>query len=112
MLHIVPVIMPVLIIFRNKIFRDSKSGLMFKICMMQIPFRMMGLYNTWFTRLARISQVIEVLFIPYMLHAAENKNTRRILIFYYVIWYTFYFCYYILVNDQGGSIPYQWILSR
>ncbi len=112
MLHIVPVIMPVLIIFRNKIFRDSKSGLMFKICMMQIPFRMMGLYNTWFTRLARISQVIEVLFIPYMLHAAENKNTRRILILYYVIWYIFYFCYYILVNDQGDSIPYQWIFSR
>lgn len=112
MLHIVPVLLPLLIVCRNKIFRDSRSRLMFQICMTQIPFRMMGLYNTWFTRLARISQVIEVLFLPYMLRAVENKNTRRLLMLYYVIWYIFYFCYYVFVNDQGDSIPYRWILSR
>ncbi len=112
MLHIVPVVIPLLVVCGKKIFKDSKSELMFKICITQIPFRMMGLYNTWFTRLARISQVIEVIFIPYMLNRIENKKTKRALIIYYVIWYVFYFCYYIFVNDQGNSIPYQWVLSK
>ncbi len=112
MLHILPVIIPLLVACGSKIFRDNKSELMFKICIAQIPFRMMGLYNTWFTRLARIPQVIEAIFIPYMLNTIENKKTKRALMIYYIIWYIFYFSYYIFVNDQGSSIPYQWVLSK
>ncbi len=112
LLHIIPVIVPLLLVCGKNLLYDSRSGIMFRIYLTEIPFRMMGLYNTWFTRLVRIPQVIEVIFIPYVLKNIKNKNTRRIMILYYAVWYVFYFVYYILVNDQRSSIPYQWIFSR
>lgn len=112
LLHIIPVIVPLLLVCGKSLLYDSRSGIMFRIYLTEIPFRMMGLYNTWFTRLVRIPQVIEVIFIPYVLKNIKNKNTRRIMILYYAVWYVFYFVYYILVNDQRSSIPYQWIFSR
>lgn len=112
LLHIIPVIVPVMIVCGKNLLNDPKLSVMFRIYLTEIPFRMMGLYNTWFTRLARIPQVIEVLLIPYVLKNIRNKNIRSILVTYYVVWYVFYFVYYILVNDQGDSIPYQWIFGR
>lgn len=111
-MHIIPVIIPLLLACGRKMLKDKKCSFLFRIFVAEIVFRMLGLYNTWFTRLARIPQVIEVVFIPYVLYRIENKNNKKILTLYYIVWYTFYFIYYIYVNDNGGSIPYRWVFGE
>lgn len=112
MLHILPVIIP-LLIFGWRYIKDSKENrTLFRIYLMNIPFRMLGLYNTWYTRFARYSQAVEVLFIPLVLYRIPSKKVKKYLTIYYIVWYTFYFCYYAIVNDNGASLSYSWILSR
>lgn len=112
LLHIIPVIIPLLIFGRYYIADTEENRTLFRIYLMNIPFRMLGLYNTWYTRFARYSQVVEVLFVPLVLYRIPNKKIKRYLTIYYLIWYTFYFCYYAIVNDGGASLSYSWILSR
>ncbi len=111
LLHIVPVIFPIWFVLRRQMLESGEEKVMFRIYATEIPLRMLGLYNTWFTRLARIPQLIQVIFIPHMLNKVKRSQDRKILFIYYVVWYVFYFIYYILVNDSGDSIPYQWIFG-
>lgn len=112
MIHIIPVIVPMVIFTKDKIKNSRELRFMFRIYLMEIPFRMMGLYNTWFARLSRFPQIIEVLLIPQIIGEIKNPYTRRSLYIYYSIWYLFYFGYYAIVNDRGDSLPYvSWILK-
>jgi hypothetical protein len=110
-LHIVPVLLPLIFLCRNEIFDNDETKTLFRICVMEIPLRMLGFFNTWYTRLSRISQITYVLFIPLILSKVKDKNRRVILYIYYVIWFIFYFAYYAIVNDQGASLPYTWIFN-
>lgn len=112
LLHIAPVILPLALFCRKEVFGDKDTAVFFRICMVEIPFRMLGLYNTWYTRLARYSQIIQVIFIPLVIGKIENRQKRRLLYLYYIVWYVFYFTYYAIVNDQCDSLPYVWIFSR
>lgn len=112
LLHIIPVILPLILLCRKEIFESEDTNTLFRICLMEIPFRMLGLYNTWYTRLSRISQITYVIFIPLILSKVTDKNRRVLLYIYYVVWFAFYFAYYAIVNDQGDSLPYVWILGR
>ena len=110
-IHIVPVLLPLIIFCRKEIFSEVDSGIYFRICLMEIPFRMLGQYNTWFTRYTRCSQIILVIFIPLILSRVKDRKKRFLLEAYYVFWYAFYFAYYAIVNDQCDSLPYMWIFS-
>lgn len=112
LLHIAPVILPLILFCRKEIFDKGDTSVLFRICIMEIPFRMLGLYNTWYTRLARYPQIAQVIFIPLVIEKIENRKKRRLLYLYYFIWYTIYSVYYAIVNDQCDSLPYVWIFSR
>lgn len=109
--HIVPVMMPLLLLGHDILFHDEKAKSLFRVYLLEIPFRMLGLLNTWYTRLSRYPQMIEVILIPYTISMMDNKRNRKILILYYIIWYAFYFCYYAVVNDMGDCLPYQSVLG-
>ena len=111
LIHVIPVVLPLILFCRKEIFCSSDSSTYFRICLMEIPFRMLGHYNTWFTRYTRCSQIVLVVFIPLVLSRIENKQKRLLLEIYYVILYIFYFAYYAIVNDQCDSLPYTWIFS-
>ena len=111
-LHIVPVLLPLILFCRKELFSDNETKTMFRICLMEIPFRMLGLYNTMYTRYSRCSQIIQVIFIPLILSKIEDKNKRTWLYIYYSAWFIFYFAYYALVNDHGDSLPYVWVFSQ
>lgn len=112
LLHIVPVYLPIVFICRKELFKYDDSKTLFRIAVMEVPFRIIGLYNTYYTRMARYSQIVQVVLIPLIVSRVENKKTRVLLYLYYIIWYVFYFGYYAIVNDQGDSLPYVWILSQ
>lgn len=111
MLHVIPVILPLILFCKKEIFNAEDTQIYFRICIMEIPFRMLGLYNTWYTRLARYSQIVQMIFIPLVIGKIKNRATRRLLYIYYIVWYSFYFAYYAIVNDQCDSLPYSWIFS-
>ena len=111
-LHILPVILPLLILCKKEIFDSEDTSILFRICIMEVPFRMLGLYNTWYTRFSRFSQISEVIFIPLVLSKIKNKKKRMLLYLYYFIWFIFYFAYYAIINDNGDSLPYSWIFSQ
>lgn len=111
-IHILPVIMP-LIVFGHKVIKsDRKVRTLFRIYLSEIPLRMLGLYNIWYTRMARCGQIIVVLLVPYVLFQIEDRKKKRLLTIYYLLWYTFYFCYYAVVNDQGDTLPYVSIFTQ
>lgn len=107
-LHFVPPVLPALLIFGKKMFESQEERTMFRILLTEIPIRLFSIYNGWYGRLCRIPQLIYVIFVPYMLRKVKQKEERKILLLYYVLWYTFYFLYYHLALD-GSSIHYQWI---
>lgn len=107
--HIVPVLVPLLLLCKHEIFDSEDTTFFFRICIMEIPFRMLGLLNTYYTRLTRLSQIAYVVFIPLVLSKLNNKKVRVLLYFYYIVWFIFYFIYYAIVNDGGDSLPYVWI---
>lgn len=110
--HIVPVILPLLLLCRREIFDSDDTKILFRICVMEIPLRMLGFFNTWYTRLSRISQITYVVFIPLVLSKVSDKNRKIVLYFFYVVWFIFYFTYYAIVNDQGDSLPYVWMFNK
>ncbi len=112
LLHVVPVYLPLLILARKEIFNSEDTKVLFRICIMEIPFRMLGLYNTWYTRFSRCAQIAQFIFIPLILQKIENKRNRVIMYAYYVLWFIFYFAYYAIVNDGGDSLPYVWVFSK
>ena len=111
LLHIVPVLLPVFVFCRKEIYNHEDTYLLFRICIMEIPCRMLGELNVWLTRIARCAQIAQVIFIPLILSRIRNKNTKIMLYIYYFIWYAFYFTYYAIVTDKGDSLPYVWVLS-
>ena len=110
--HVLPVFLPLLLVARKEIFDAEDTKTFFRICIMEIPFRMIGLYNTFYTRFARCSQIAQFVFIPLVVRKIENKKKRRVVYAYYIIWYIFYFAYYAIVNDNGDSLPYVWIFTN
>lgn len=112
LLHVLPVYLPLIIFCKKEVFDSEDTKTLFRICIMEIPFRMLGLYNTWYTRFARCSQIAQVIFIPLILEKITNKQKKIVLHIYYIVWFIFYFSYYAIINDQGDSLPYVWIFSR
>ncbi|MBD5439384.1 MAG: EpsG family protein [Treponema sp.] len=108
--HIAPVLLPILIVKRKFVFQDRKAALFFRVLLLEIPMRELGAFNTWLSRLARFPQMIQIVFIPYVLSSIKNQKLKIILKVYYVAWYSFYFIYGALVNDMGDSVPYRSIL--
>lgn len=107
LLHILPVLLPI-VIFGNKNIKDNYMARMaFRLCMIEFLLRMLGLFNTYYTRFARFAQIGEIILIPLVLAKIESKSNKKVLTIYYVVWYTFYFIYYALVNDKGDTIPYE-----
>ncbi len=109
-LHVVPVVIP-LLLCRQSISESNESKVFMRICIMEIPFRMLGLFNSVYTRYARCSQIVQLILIPLVLYSIPNKRNRALLYCYYIIWYVFYFAYYALVNDGGDSLPYVGVFS-
>ena len=110
--HILPVIMPIIICANRYIAKTPQNRMLFRIYLMEIPFRMMGLYSSIYIRISRYTQMVEILFIPIILKAIKNKQIKILLTLYYIVWYVFYFIYYAIVGDSGDSIPYVWIFSK
>ncbi len=106
LLHIVPVMAPIVLIGKDIVRGDRELKLYFRIYLMEIPCRMLGLYNTWYTRFTRYTQIIEIIFIPLVLTSITDKKIKRLLSCYYIIWFIFYFAYYAIIGANGDSLPY------
>lgn len=112
MLHVIPVILPIFLFARKEILDSEDTKALFRIYLMEIPFRMLGLFNTWYTRFSRYAQIALVLLLPLVIAKVNDKHTRRFLYIYYIIWFAFYFAYYAIVNDNCDSLPYVSIFSQ
>lgn len=104
-IHIVPVLLPILLLYWKEIKEDCNTRILLRIAILEIPFRILGLSNTFLTRLTRIPQLSLIILIPYVINQYAQKN-KTFLYIYYILWYTFYFGYYAIVNDAGDSLPY------
>lgn len=78
----------------------------FRICVLEIPLRMLGAYNS---RLARYPQIAQIVLIPLVLAKVGNRQTKMALYVYYIMWYTFYFAYLGYVFPT--MLPYVWVIS-
>ena len=108
-MHILPIAITLLFIPKERFVGDSLFSTLFRIYVLEIPFRFMAFYNVWYGRLARIPQVAEAFMIPYIISIQKKKSIKIALVVYYTIWYLFYFIYYYITD---GATAYQWILGR
>lgn len=111
LMHIIPVLLPLLIFCRKEIFDQKDTKTYFRFCITEVPFRMLGLLNTRYTRAARFGQIAQVIFIPLIISKITDKRKRRVLYAYYIIWYVFYTVYYAFTYSEGAILPYVWVLS-
>ena len=112
LLHIIPVIVPLFLFGEKQILSSGRNRVLLRVYLMEIPFRILALYNTWYTRFARYGQIVLILLIPLVVNQIQNRKKRQLITLYYIAWYIFYFCYYAVINDAGDTIPYVWILSK
>lgn len=112
LLHILPVILPLVIVCNRNLINNVKSVIIMRIFLLEIPFRMFGFYNIWYGRLARIPQLIEIIMIPMILSNIKEHQVRYILTIYYFCWYIFYFIYQTYFIGNSEVIPYQSIFTR
>ncbi|SCY46701.1 EpsG family protein [Lachnospiraceae bacterium XPB1003] len=110
--HTLFAIGPILIFAKDEIFDSDNTSILFRVCMMELPFRVLGFYNSWITRISRLPQVAQVLFIPLVLAKVKNTQKRVLLYIYYIIWFAFNFAYYELVNNICTSLPYTSVFSK
>ena len=103
--HIIPVLFPILL-FGKQCLKKEDFKVLFRIYLLEFPFRVAGLINTWITRMVRYPQMAEIILIPILLTNIKDKRNKSLLIVYYILWYIFEFIYYALVNDALGSLPY------
>lgn len=110
-IHIVPVLLPILLLYGRNIKEDCNTRLLLRIAILEVPFRILGLSNSFLTRLTRVPQLSLIILVPYVINRFANKN-KNIIYIYYIMWYTFYFGYYAIINDAGDSLPYISIFNR
>ncbi len=110
--HTLFAIGPLFIFARKEILNSCNTTVLFRLCLMELPFRVLGFYNSWITRISRYPQVVQVLFVPLVLAKINGTQKRVLLYFYYVLWFTFNFAYYELINNLGTSLPYTSVLSH
>ncbi len=108
-MHILPVAVTLVFVPKEYFERDVVFSTLFRIYVLEVPFRFMAFYNVWYGRLARLPQVVEVFMIPLILSLQKNKTNKRVLTAYYIVWYLFYFVYYYI---SDGAAEYQWIFGR
>ena len=77
--HIIPVILPILIVRGKFMRRDMIAKVLFRLYLLEIPFREIGMINTWFTRFARFPQMVEVVLIPYLLYSLPKGQKKLFL---------------------------------
>lgn len=107
LLHIIPIILPLLIVCKMKLI--DKNAIVMRIFILEIPFRMIGLYNELYSRFARIPQLIEIIMIPMILLKIKDRRLRCIMSMYYFCWYIFYFIYQTYYIGNNEIIPYETI---
>ena len=105
--HILPVIIPLVLFCRKEIFSHVDTSIFFKIYLMEIPLRILGLYNPFLPRFARCLQIILVVLLPLVFARIESRQKRLMLEIYFVIWYIFYFVYTASTSSQ--VLPYAWV---
>lgn len=108
-LYIVPPILPLLLLLKKKMFESKEERTMFRIYMTHVPVQLLGFYNGWLFRLTRMPQLIQIIFVPYMLKKVKNHNMHRLLILYYFLWYIFFFLFYLF--RSADAVHYQWIFK-
>lgn len=108
-MHILPVAITLFFVPKECFEKDAFFSTLFRIYILEVPFRFMAFYNVWYGRLARIPQVVEVFMIPFILSIQKNKTNKLVLTAYYIVWYLFYFVYYYITD---GATEYQWIFGR
>lgn len=109
LMHIIPVAVTLLFVPKEDYSSDQTFSTIFRIYLLEIPFRFASFYNTWIGRLARIPQLTQVFLVPYVLSKQDNKKNKWILFAFYIIWYTFYFIYNFWTD---GAKDFQWIFNR
>lgn len=108
---IIPVLFPLLFFKHKFIFTDKYASVLYRIYLFEIPLIQLGRMNLILARLSRVPQMVEIVFIPYVLSNIRNKKYRYALTFYYAFYYLFFFCYYAVFGDKGDSLPYKSILG-
>lgn len=108
---IVPVLFPLLFFKHTFIFADKYASVLYRIYLFEIPLVQLGRMNLILARLSRVPQMVEIIFVPYVLSNIKNKRYRYLLTVYYAFYYLFFFCYYAVFGDKGDSLPYRSILG-
>ena len=96
--HIIPPALIFVLINKRNFFKDKVFVVLFRIWLLEIPFRYLAFYNPWYGRLARIPQAVEVILVPYALTKIKREVNKKILYMYYIIWYVFYLTYYWMLD--------------
>lgn len=112
LMHIVPVLFPIALVLskkRNTI--DSELKILFRICCMEIPLRILSFYNPLYGRLARYAQIAQCVLVPYSIGKIKSQKIKLFLTCYYIAWYIFYFVYFIIIIDGNHSIPYEMVFK-
>lgn len=99
LIYQLPIIIPVLI-YKKQIIKYNKNyNTLINILLLQIPLQTLAYIQVYAYRMAWYGSIVQVLIVPIMLNCIENKKDKKIVMFYYLIFYLFMF----LVINKGGS---------
>lgn len=110
LIFILPVVIPVLSYRKFLLKVNPKYDLLINILLLEIPFQYLGYFWTYGYRMIYYSSIIEVIIVPLVIRCVPKKNSKIMLIIYFVFWYIFKFIFEFYIRGGTQIFPYRSIL--
>lgn len=106
MLYVVPTIVLVEIYKGELIKNNPRYETYVTLLYVQIPFQSLGVFNAVMERMAVYCSVVEVILIPMIYKAINNRKNKKSAMIVITVWFVVYFVIMNIVLSGNGIFPY------
>lgn len=106
MLYVVPTIVLVEIYKGELIKNNPRYETYVTLLYVQIPFQSLGVFNAVMERMAVYCSVVEVILIPMIYKAINNRKNKTSAMIVITVWFVVYFVIMNIVLSGNGIFPY------
>ncbi|MGG4287973.1 EpsG family protein [Priestia megaterium] len=112
LIDVLPVIVPVLLFRKRLVAENPNYELFINIALISLPFRIIGYYQYWASRMVYYSTAIQIIIIPIILWLIKDKQERSLAYYLIIVFYIIMFVYEYVIKNTGPAYPFTSIFQH
>ena len=108
-IYILLLLGPVIVFWSNMTKKKTEIVSLLVGCCAYIPFRFLGYYNQWISRLMYFPEICVSVAAAYLLVSVNRNENRKLIKWYYFIVCVGYYIFNYVVNKYSEVYPFTWI---